>query len=115
MRVSSAAEKWCHGLLPLFIFGYIALLFLFFGRGFDVTDEGFYLENFRHWQSLTALPTFFGAYFAGPFAWLGEDIRAMRLFGLLLLMGAAFFFATRFFRGLSFGASVTRLGGAAAA
>lgn len=58
------------------------------GRGIDLTDESYYLLNFLHWRELLATPTFFGAYFEAPFRLLGQDVGAIRVFGLLLLLTA---------------------------
>jgi hypothetical protein len=60
-------------------------------RGFDFTDESYYLLNFLHWRELTATPTFFGAYFEWPFRLLGQHVAAIRIFGFaLLLLGGGF-------------------------
>jgi hypothetical protein len=80
---------------------YVVFLGVFFGRGFDVTDEGFYLLNLAQWQSLPVNVSFFGAYLGAPFSWFGGSIWAIRMFGLLLLMTSAYVFALRFYRALS--------------
>ena len=64
-------------------------------RGIDFTDESYYLLNYLHWRELTATVTFFGAYFDAPFRLLGQRVGAMRIFGMVLLMGAGGFFAWR--------------------
>ena len=76
---------------------YAAVLCVQFRRGFDFTDEGYYLVNFVHWRNALASLTFFGAYFAPPFAWLGESVWGIRVLGLVLLVGSTVYFAARFF------------------
>jgi hypothetical protein len=66
----------------------VAVFVAMAGRGIDLTDESYYLLNFLHWRELIATPTFFGLYFEGPFRLLGQDVGAIRVFGLLLLMAA---------------------------
>ena len=73
----------------------IALFVALSGRGLDLTDESYYLLNYQHWQGFTAQVTFFGAYFALPFRWLGGDVAAMRVFGLLLLLASGAVFTWR--------------------
>jgi hypothetical protein len=55
-------------------------------RGFDITDEGFYILSYRWWDTNTR--TFTGAQFLyGPvFDALGHNIMAMRLFRLLTVL-----------------------------
>lgn len=55
-------------------------------RAFEFTDEAFYLLNLLHWQEMQASVTFFGAFFDLPFKLLGEDIAAIRVLSLLLLL-----------------------------
>ena len=45
-------------------------------RGFDFTDESYYLLNYLYWRDLTATVSFFGAYFELPFRMLGKAYRA---------------------------------------
>ncbi|MFA6920220.1 MAG: hypothetical protein WC216_00110 [Gallionella sp.] len=80
---------------------YIVGLGVFFGRGFDITDESFYLLNYRHWSEFAGGVSFFGAYLAIPYYLLGESIRAIRFFGLVMLMAGAYFFALELFKQLS--------------
>ena len=87
---------------------YLTLLGVFFGRGFDITDESFYLINYKYLSSLTGCVSFFGAYLAGPYHLFGESIWAIRFFGLLVLLAGAYFFAFEFFKRLSVEASDTK-------
>lgn len=60
-------------------------------RGFEFTDEAFYLLNFLHWRELTATVSFFGAYFDLPFRMLGQSVPAIRIFSLVLLLASSAF------------------------
>ncbi len=64
-------------------------------RGFDLTDESYYLLNYLHWREVTATATFFGAYFEAPFRLLGQHVGAVRVFGMAMLLAAGGFFAWR--------------------
>ena len=55
-------------------------------RGFELTDEAFYLLNYAHWRELSAMVSFFGAYFDLPFRAFGESVAAIRIFGLALML-----------------------------
>lgn len=81
-------------------FVYIAVLGVFFGRGFDISDESFYLLHYRHWSEFAGSFSFFGAYLAIPYHLLGESIWAIRFFGLVMLMAGAYFFALELFKNL---------------
>jgi hypothetical protein len=74
-------------------------------RGFDLTDESFYLLTYRHWTEWPSV-ALFGAYFTWPYAVLGHDVWAMRLLGFALLLGAAIWFGAEAQRG--FGALAGR-------
>jgi len=69
-------------------------------RGFDYTDEGFYLLSYRWWN--TELRTFTGSQFVyGPvFQLLGYNIASLRLFRLLTIIGASAAFGWTFMRWL---------------
>jgi len=60
-------------------------------RGFDLTDESFYLLTYRHWTEWPSV-SLFGAYFSLPYALVGHDVWAMRLLGFALLLAAAVWF-----------------------
>lgn len=66
-------------------------------HGLDLTDEGFYLNNFRHWDA-TPLFTLFGAYFQLPYRLLNESVWAMRMLGALLLIGTGAWCASELMR-----------------
>lgn len=80
---------------------YIVVLGVFFGRGFDITDESYYLINYKHWNELALSISFFGAYLAIPYYFFGESIWAIRFFGLLMLMAGAYYFALELFKNIS--------------
>jgi len=57
-------------------------------RGFEFTDEAYYLLNYLYWRDLVGTVTFFGAYFEWPFRILGQSVPAIRIFSLLALLGS---------------------------
>lgn len=57
------------------------------GRGFEYTDEAFYVLNALHWREFSATFTLFGAFLEAPTRWLGQNLTAMRLLSLLPLLG----------------------------
>lgn len=61
-------------------------------RGFEFTDEAFYLLNYLYWRDLVGTVSFFGAYFELPFRMLGQSVPAIRIFSLLVLLGSSAFF-----------------------
>ena len=96
---SSRAQAWLL-LLPLaLLLGPVGLYVWAAPRGFEFTDESYYVLSYLGWRSAVGTATFFGAFFELPFLWLGQSIPGMRLLslGLLLLSGAyAMREATRF-------------------
>ncbi len=58
-------------------------------RGFEFTDESYYLHNYLHWREFAGTVTFFGAYFEWPFRMMGQDIAAMRMLSLVLVLVSA--------------------------
>lgn len=76
-------------LIVLLIVAQLALYAWMAPRGFDFTDESFYLLNYLHWRELAGLVSFFGFYLELPFRVLGQSITAMRVLTLLLLMACA--------------------------
>ena len=60
-------------------------------RGFEFTDEAYYLLNYLHWRDLVAMVSFFGAYFELPFRMLGQSVPAIRIFSLFLLLASSAF------------------------
>ncbi len=82
VRAGRAAELACWMVFALAVTataGWSTVVVLSAGRGFDITDEGFYLLSYRWWDS--SLRTFTGAQFIyGPlFQLLGWDVHALRL------------------------------------
>ena len=74
-------------------------------RGFDLTDESFYLLTYRHWNEWPSV-SFFGAYFSLSYALVGHDVWAMRILGFALLLATAVWFGSEAQR--AFGALVGR-------
>jgi hypothetical protein len=71
-----------------------AVLFLWMApRGFEFTDEAYYLLNYLHWRELSATVTYFGFYFEGLFRLLGQSIVGMRVAGLVMLLASSAWFA----------------------
>jgi hypothetical protein len=68
-------------------------------RGFELTDESFYLLHYLHSRDFTSGLTFFGLYLELPFQLLGGSIGGIRIFGLLALGGASYFFMKRLYEG----------------
>ena len=66
----------------------VALYIWMAPRGFDFTDESYYLHSFVHWREFTGNVTFFGAYFEWPFRALGGSLPAIRLLSLALVLGS---------------------------
>ncbi len=58
-------------------------------RGFEFTDEAYYLHNFLHWRDFTGTVTFFGAYFDWLFRLSGASIASMRVLSLLAVLASA--------------------------
>lgn len=76
-------------------------------RGFEFTDEAYYLLNYLYWRDLIGTVTFFGAYFELPFRLLGQSIPAIRIFSVVLLLASSAFFTRE-----AFGHAARRVGGA---
>ncbi len=90
---------------PLLLFATIAALHVgLFSiaatRGWDLTDESFYLLSFRHWAEAPAT-SFFGAYLAMPYALVGQSLWAIRVVGFLLLFGTSVRFVIELIRSLN--------------
>jgi hypothetical protein len=64
----------------------VALYIWMAPRGFEFTDESYYLHNFLHWREFTGTVTFFGAYFEWPFRAMGTSIAGIRILSLLLVL-----------------------------
>ncbi len=85
-RRALGATRVAAPLLGAVAAGLFALFAIVARHGLDLTDEGFYLLNFRHWHSVPAF-TLFGAYFQIPYRLFGESLWAMRMLGMILLIG----------------------------
>lgn len=87
-------------LLPvlLLLLGQVGLYLWMAPRGFEFTDESFYLLNYLYWRELLGTVSFFGAYFELPFRLLGESIAGIRIFSLVLLLVSSGFFTREVLR-----------------
>jgi hypothetical protein len=76
--------------------GWVVAACLMADRGFDITDEGFYVLSYRWWS--TNLHSFNGAqYLYGPvFDLVGHNVAALRLFRLLSVLVVSVSFAVAF-------------------
>jgi len=96
------AHSWAISAAPaVLLLLQIALYIWMARRGFEFTDESFYLLNYLYWRDVTATVSFFGAYFELPFRLLGQNVSAIRVFSLVVLVVASGFFtreALRFSR-----------------
>lgn len=60
-------------------------------RGFEFTDEAFYLLNGMHWREFTAVYSLFGAFLELPMRLTGENLPAMRVLTMLSLAASGAF------------------------
>jgi hypothetical protein len=60
-------------------------LTLSFSRGFDITDEAFYVLHFKYWDTFGGNLSYFGAYLSPLYSVLGSDILLMRVAGAVLI------------------------------
>lgn len=89
-------------LLVLFLLFLQAGLYVWMApRGFEFTDESYYFLNYLYWRDFVGVVSFFGAYFEWPFRILGQNIAAIRIFGLLILLGSSVFFIREVFSYIS--------------
>lgn len=58
-------------------------------RGFETTDEAFYLLHLQHWRQTDAAVGFFGLYFEWLLRAVDGDVALVRVAGWLVLVGAA--------------------------
>jgi hypothetical protein len=81
--------------------GWVIAAALMTTRGFDITDEGFYVLSYRWWSS--NLHAFTGAqYIYGPvFDAVGHNVAALRMFRLGTVLVVATFFAIAFMNWLA--------------
>jgi hypothetical protein len=61
---------------------------LFFGgmRGFDLSDNGFYLLSISQYENITIDSRWFAGLLAYPYKLFGESVVALRLFGMLVTL-----------------------------
>lgn len=80
--------------VPLAVLIYIFLLLLLnSSRGFDITDESFYVISASQPENILVSTTQFGYYTGLLYLLSGKNIAVFRIVGVLLLFGAAWFFA----------------------
>jgi hypothetical protein len=90
---SNTPESWRMTAAPAVLLLVQSALYVWMApRGFEFTDESYYLLNYLYWRDLTATVSFFGAYFELPFRLLGQSIFAIRVFSLVGLLVASGFF-----------------------
>ena len=58
-------------------------------RGFEFTDESYYLHNFLHWREFTGTVTFFGAYFEWPYRLMSGSVAGIRVLSLLMVLASS--------------------------
>jgi hypothetical protein len=75
----------------IILFTSIGILSVFFRRGFDLTDESFYLLHSLHWQSLHGIVSFFGAFLSPLLFIVNGNVWGFRLMGLVLLLVSGFY------------------------
>lgn len=61
-------------------------------RGFEFTDEAYYLLSYLHWRDMVGATSFYSAYFEIPFRLLDQSIAGIRILSLLLLLTSGAFF-----------------------
>jgi hypothetical protein len=81
---------------PFLFYGLI--LSVLFGRGFDLSDESFYILQMHWWDSFLGGLSLFGAYLSRPYALLGEDILQIRFFGAFILWIAGYAFGISLYK-----------------
>ena len=62
-------------------------------RGFEYTDESFYLLSIVWWREITSSFTLFGVVLGGLFDVVGQDIVIFRVVGMLGLLGSSAYMA----------------------
>jgi hypothetical protein len=70
--------------VAVLLFVEVALYIWMAPRGFEFTDEAYYLHNYLHWREFTGTVTFFGAFFEWPFHLL--KVAGIRVFSMALLL-----------------------------
>ena len=98
--VTPVAQIGWRGILPVasLFFASIGLYIWLAPRGFEYTDEAYYLLNYIHWRDSIGLVSFFAAYFEWPFRILGQSVSNIRIFTLIVLLTSSAFFCRELFR-----------------
>lgn len=86
LRLGAGRAHWQVALLLAF---QVALYLWMAPRGFEFTDEAFYLLHLLHWRDVLGSVSFFAALFEGPFFLLGQSIAGIRMFSLGLLLACS--------------------------
>lgn len=60
-------------------------------RGFDLTDEGFYILSYGNWSNLPGF-SLFGAYFQWPYEAMERSVQGIRILGFVVLLTSGFYF-----------------------
>ena len=91
----------CIALSTLGTLSWVVAAWLMTTRGFDITDEGFYVLSYRWWSS--NLHSFTGTqYIYGPiFDALGHNVAALRVFRLGSVLAVSILFAVAFMNWLA--------------
>lgn len=85
---NTIAIRWHWPLLTMFAVQ-IGLYLWMAPRGFDFSDEPFYLLSYLYWREFTGAVTFFGAYAEWPFRAMRMSITGSRLLSLLLVLAGS--------------------------
>lgn len=78
-------------------------------RGFEFTDEAFYLLNGLHWREFTAVYSLFGAYLELPMRLTGGNVAALRVLTMLSLAASGALLGHELQRHSAAGRSAPRL------
>jgi len=97
-------ENWSKSIwlliLPILGLGFYVLYILIFNvdKGFDITDESFYILNSTNPDSVNFSVTSFGFYTNLLFQLSGEQLKVFRLLGILLLLLSTLFFSKELYK-----------------
>jgi len=81
------------GLNVVFLVGAVGLIIFSLNKGFDLTDEAFYIQNAWYPQLNQGRFSEFGQYLNPFVSIIGKDVAMLRLSGLLILLSVSFVFA----------------------
>lgn len=95
--------------LALLLAAQVSLYIFLAPRGFEFTDEAFYLLNAMHWREFTAVYSMFGAFLQLPMQLSGGSLVAMRLLSLLTLAAGGAWLGHEVQRHMAAGRSVPRI------